>query len=546
MQGLVACHEPPATEVGRSIFARGGNVADAAIATAYAQLVVSPFASGLSGKASIHVRDASTDTAVILDAGHIIGSKAHARVFEQAYLERLEGVGAFHVKDSINAIGYQSIMTPGFVPATQKLYERYGSGKLSWHDLIAPAAELASEGFCIYPKIADHWQAGHIVFTPTRLNLRQKLELGNGAAYDTFFKPGDRGYKNGEWFMQTDHGETLWRIAREGPEVFYRGNIAEQVAEDFDANGAFVTFEDMANYQVEDKEPLELSYCNYRITSNAPPGNGMILLIMFNILEGYDLSAMGHNSPDYVETLAKAMQAAFADRARYRGDPKLHDVPVEKLLAPSHGADWRDGLAKGELPQLQRRAPGEDTTHLTVMDDVGNIVTMTHSIGGIAGAAVMTPGLGFLHNSHMNLFDPVPGSVDSIVPGKRQGGSVPTIVYQDGEPIMAIGAAQGTRQVTSTLQSVLNVLEHNMPVHQAVAATRIHSEVSDLILAEAGLPEGCNQELRRRGYRVEPPLDHLGRASAVARDPQTGELSGGSEVRNNYGRGNVGYFESGY
>jgi gamma-glutamyltranspeptidase / glutathione hydrolase len=541
MRGLVACHEPPAAAVGREIFARGGNVADVAIATAYAQGVANPFDSGLSGKASIHVR--LNGAAAILDAGHIIGSRVPPDLWRDKYKGRMYGVGPFIVEDFVNFVGYGSIMTPGFVPATQLLYERFGSGRLSWQELLEPAVRLATDGFLVFPTIAYEWDDDHVSVPPAGWNLRQALAAGNEAARRLLFKPDGRGYRNGELFRQEDHGRTLARIGVEGPEVFYEGAIARIIADDFERSGAFVTYEDMAGYEVLVHEPIEISYRGYRITANPPPGNGMIALLMLNILEGFDLAGLGYHSPEYIATLTDCMRAAFVDRARYRGDPAFVDVPLERLLSKAHAAEWQARVRAGDVPAPTWSEEEESTTHLSVMDGDGNAVSMTHSTGGYAGAAVVTEGLGFLHNSHMKLFDPMPGSVDSIVPGKRQGGSVPIIVSKDGEPILVIGGAGGTRQVTGTVQTIVNVIDHGMEAHKAISASRVHSEHPSWLFYEPGVPTSSVDALRRLGRSVQPAPVDLGKINAVQRDPDTGRLRDGGEVRGDAGRGFVGYFD---
>ncbi len=543
MRGLIACHEPPAAAVGREIFARGGNVADVAIATAYAQAVANPFDSGLSGKASIHVR---LDGAVaILDAGHVIGSKVPPDLWRDKYRGRMYGVGPFIVEDYVNFVGYGAIMTPGFVPATQLLFERFGSGRLSWEALLQPAVRLASEGFLVFPTIAYEWDDDHVSVPPAQWNLRQTVAAGNAAARSLLFKPDGRAYRNGELFRQPDHARTLARIGAEGPEVFYKGELAKVIAQDFEANGAFVTFEDMAEYEVLVHEPIEVTYRGHRITANPPPGNGMIALLMLNILEGFDLAGLGYHSPDYIATLTDCMRAAFVDRARYRGDPAFVDVPIERLLSKEHAAQWQERVRAGDVPAPTWAEEDESTTHLSVMDSAGNAVSMTHSTGGYAGAAVVTDGLGFLHNSHMKLFDPMPGSVDSIVAGKRQGGSVPIIVSKDGEPILVVGGAGGTRQVTGTVQTIVNVIDHEMDAHKAVSASRVHSEHPAWLFYEPGIPAESVEVLRRRGRSVQPAPVDLGKINAVQRDPVTGQLHDGGEVRGDAGRGFVGYFDDG-
>lgn len=539
MEALVACNEALAAQAGRQILERGGNVADAAIATAYAQAVVAPFMCGLSGKASIHVRDAARDLDVVLDAGHTVGALATPTVFADRLVARIEQVGAFRVEDHANAVGYQSIMTPGFVPGTRELFARFGSGELTWATLLAPAVALASEGFGVDAMLAHYWSPAYR--DAQQLNPLQRLLLFPAAA-EIYLTAQGEGYHAGERFRQPDLARTLERIAGEGPDVFISGDLGQQIATDFERNGAFVTYEDMASFPVEVREPLRGSYRGRTITANPLPGNGIVALLMLQILDGYDLARLGYHSPAYIEVVAKAMYAAFLDRSQHRGDPRHVQDHSERLLSQQHAQSWRDRIDRDALPGWPTRVLDVGTTHLTVMDAAGNAVTMTHSIGSAAGSGSVTPGTGVLHNNHMTLLDPRPGSVDSIVPGRRGGGSVPLIVYEDGEPVLALGGAGGTRQVTATVQVLLNVLDHGMEVDEAVAAPRFHCEQPARVLVDPCLLGTADPALRPLGYEVvSSPA--MGRVAAVRRAPDGG-LTGGSDLRPVAGIGPVGYARS--
>lgn len=548
LQGIVACHEPPAAAVGRTIFEAGGNAADVAVATALAQIVANPFDSSLSGKAVIHVAMPGVTEGVIIDAGHVVGERVTSDAFAAVYRGRREGVGGFIVDGYVNAFGYKAIMAFGFVQAMQLLHQRFGSGRICWGDLFEPAIRLATDGFDIYPKVANVWDRARVVYPlgdyhPSgQWTMPDVFAAGNAAGQAIYYKANGKPYRNGERFVQLDHARTLTRVA-EDPESFYRGDIAALMAADFAENGAFVTLNDISNYEVVVRRPITINYRDYEISANPPPGSGMLALIMLNILEGYDLSALRHNSTEYIMAVGEAMRAALLARARYRGDPKFVDVPIDWLISKNYAAEWRQRIVDGNVPTATWGPGTEGTTHVSVMTSDGGVVSMTHSHGGIGGAGVATPGLGFLHNHHMSNFDPLPGSVDSIVPGKRHGGSVPLIVRRNGEPVLAIGGAGGTRQVTGTVQTILNFIDHGMEVHEAISAPRFHSEQPGLVLVEPGISEGVIAALCARGRTVRVSRHPLGRISAVSRDPDCGgELGGGSETRSDYGRGNVGFY----
>lgn len=436
-------------------------------------------------------------------------------------------------------------MTPGLVPATQQLFERYGSGRLAWAALLEPAIRLAEDGFPLYPQIARYYDEDYHGLGGVRRNLRAQT-AESPAARAMLFKPDGGPYHNGEVLVLKDLARTLTRIAAEGPEVYSRGEIARLMAADIEAHGGYVMYEDMAEFVVEPRAPIRTTYRGFEVATNPPPGRGMVQLIALNILEGFDLRSLGQDTAEYAALVSKVFECAFDDEVRYLADPALHPVPLDELLSKEHAARWRAALkaqsGAAGTGVSSAAAPDSCTTHFSLMDDAGNTVSMTHSIGGASGAGVLTPGTGALHNMHMGLFDPRPGTIDSIVPGKRMSKTVQTIVYQDGEPILAVGGAGGLRIMTATTLVLLNVLDHGMSAAEAVDAPRFHCDDEGIILVEPQVKEATLAGLRQRGFRIEtePFLAH---AHAVSRDPSTGEIDGGSDTWGRSHRGVAGYFE---
>jgi len=273
------------------------------------------------------------------------------------------------------------------------------------------------------------------------------------------------------------------------------------------------------------------AYRGHTVTSAGPPHGGATLIAILNILEGYDLAAMGHNSPDYIYTLALAMKAAFADRNPYMADPHFMDVPLDMMLSKERAAEWRKRIDRGEAIQPQFTATeAPDTTHVSVVDAAGNCVSLTHSLGASSG--VITPGLGFMYNNSMINFHPLPGHPNSILPKKgRTTGMAPTIVYKNDKPFIVLGSPGATRIITSNLQVILNVIDFDMDINTAVYAPRIDCQLSN-IRCHLRIPELVCAEVRKRHPIVRIPRSHGGFAlvHAITIDPDTGALDGAADT----------------
>jgi gamma-glutamyltranspeptidase/glutathione hydrolase len=332
--------------------------------------------------------------------------------------------------------------------------------------------------------------------------------------------------------VQTDYARTLERLASDGPDAFYRGEIADEIAADFEANGGFITKEDLAGYTVNVTEPLRGTYRGLQIAAAGPPAGGLTLLQMLNFLEGYDLGAQGWPSTESARLLVEAMAWAMADRDLHIADPRFIEIPTGALADKQYAAKARDVVAAGA-----RAHDRADTTHVCVVDDTGNAVSLTHTLGSASG--VVTPGLGFGYNDYMNCFDPRPGRPNSIVPGKtRVTMMTPTLVFEKGGRLRAcVGAPGGTKIVTAILQVLVNVIDHRMSPMEAVSAPRVDFQ-GDLVQAEARIPLVVCQGLERRGYKVNRRTlnydSYFARPQLIVAEPD-GFLHGASDPRKDGG-----------
>jgi len=307
----------------------------------------------------------------------------------------------------------------------------------------------------------------------------------------------------GETLVNRDMAATLRRVASAGPEDFYQGEIAAKITADMKANAGLLSGADLAACKVEQADPLWGTYRGLRIATNPPPGGGVMLLEMLNILEHFDLRALGHNSPAYIAVVAEAMKIGAVDRDENLGDPRFVDVPVERLLSKDHAAAMAARIQRGAKTHVPRLGAKEsaDTTHVCVVDRDGMCVSLTHTLGTPSG--VVTDGLGFMYNGAMGAFDPRPGRSGSIAPGKARASSMaPSIVFKNGKPFFVVGAPGGTYITPGILQAILNVVDFGMSAIEAISAPRFCA-TSDTIWVTNRILRSAERDLIRRGYPVK-------------------------------------------
>ena len=524
MAGCVVTHQPLAAEAGAEVLRRGGNAVDAAVATAFVQTVVDPQMAGIAGLGVMTLYLTSTGDGHLVDFYERAPLAATPGMYEALEDQPVAG-GLYLVKDFSNQMGYLAVSAPGTLLGLFEALTRYGT--ISWADAIAPAAALAEEGFPVHEDLYRYWtrapRAGDVdnvkKLTATPECARVYLKDGR------FLQPGER-------MVLPDYARTLRRIVAEGPDVFYRGEIAAAIDADFRQHGGLLSLEDLRQYRVMHADPLVGHYRGHVIITNDPPGSGGTVLETLNILEHFDLAGIGHNSTEYIHTLAQAAALAFQDRAVAWGDPRFETIPLNRLLSPEHTRELVARVrAGGAVAGTLEPAP-EDTTHLSVIDAKGNAVALTHTLGTSAG--VVTPGLGFLYNNGMHRFWPKPGSRNSVAPGKSRVSSLsPTVVLQQDRVAFVTGASGGYGIVSGVVQSILNFVDHKMSAIEAVAAPRIHCE-GPVLQLEARIPRQVARDLERRGHKVQHTSrsydQFAGVVAAIGRS-EAGRVLGGADPR---------------
>ena len=520
--GLVVADSELASEAGMEVLRRGGNAVDAAIATAFALSVVDQASSGLGGGGFMVIYRAKDQRAFTLDFRETAPEAAR----RELYVKEGKPVAA------LSLTGGLAVAVPAEVAGLIEAQKRFGT--LSLAILVAPALKLANEGFPLDAAL-------RVAIERQQSAMKRFADLGR------VFLPNGTVPKQGDIIRQPDLGATLKAIAQDGGESFYRGRIAAAIVETVHSSGGVITLDDLKNYKPVWREPLIGSYRERRVITMPPPSSGGVAILqMLNILEGYNLGQMEHNSSAYVHLVTEAMKHAFADRAQFLGDPDFVHVPVGKLTTKDY-AEWVRRRISPQKTQptsfygyYHYNAEKGGTTHFSVVDRFGNAVSCTQTVNTRFGSKLLAAGTGIVLNNEMddfaihgavgNVYGLIGNEANALQPKKRPLSSMaPTIVLRDGRPELVVGAAGGPRIISATLQTILNVLDFHMPVSSAVEAPRIHHQwIPDRLNFEAGISPQARKGLEERGHALREQ-SALGVAQAITR--QGAQLSGGADSR---------------
>jgi gamma-glutamyltranspeptidase / glutathione hydrolase len=515
---VVVCPEPLAAEAGAEIFRQGGSAVDAALATAYAQAVVSPVMASIAGTGGMNVFHAPSGRHVVLDFLGRSGSRCRPEMY----------VGRPSWEQQR---GYQSILVPSFVRGTQVAFDRFGSGRVSWAAILEPAIRYAEAGFAQYPYIHQYWRKEDPV-QQTRERFDGYEMVTTTPASAAIFTVGDRVHFMGEQIVQHDLARTLRRIADVGPDDFYTGEIGRQIVADLEQHGAPVTAADLAACQPDISPPLLGSYRGLTVATDRPPNIGLLLVTLLNVLEGFDVAALRDDEVGYWDLFARSLYEVLQERVRFMTDPAQARLPYERLHTREY-ADLIRARVQGRAAGAGSAAPeSAGTTHVSTFDEDGSAVSFTHSIG--IGSGVVTPGLGFMHNNGMSAFDPTPGRPNSVGPSKQAiSGGGPAIVLQDGRVRYVVGSPHGSRKTSSMGHTLVSLIDFGRSPAAAIASPRIHCEADPReLLVDTYFPLGLpvQRGLTERGYQIREHL-YGGRVCLVSVDPATGEATGASDPR---------------
>jgi gamma-glutamyltranspeptidase/glutathione hydrolase len=496
--GMISAPQPEAAEAGADILRAGGSVVDAAVATALVQTAVDPQMCGIAGMGCMHLYLPSRGVHTTIDFHGRAPAAVRADMWANRIVREADDGWGFFLRDRENEIGYQSITTPRTLAALDHALRRYGTMTLS--DVIQPAIEYAEKGFLVRPHVAEYWRRPPIAGRAANIGIITKFPAVRKIYTDAAGVP----LSVGATLRNPDMANTYRRIARHGAADFYTGEIARQILADMDANGGLISHADLTSCAPEETTPLWGNYRGMSIATNNPPGGGIMLLQMLNILEPFDLSAIGHNKPEYIRIVSEAMKIATADKDAHVGDPRFVDVPVHHLTSKDYARQMADKIRRRDKTPVPRfnagGAESQHTTQLCIADYTGNAVTMTHTLGQPSG--VITEGLGFMYTGAMAVFDPRPGHAGSLAPGKSRFSALsPTIVFKNDQPFLVLGAPGATYITMGNLQVMLNVIDFGMNAEAAVNAPRF-ATVSDTVELSNRILRSAERSLLAEGYPV--------------------------------------------
>ncbi len=506
--GMVASSQPLAVEAGLDALKKGGNAFDAAVTTAAMLAVVEPMMTGPGGDLFVLAHVAETGERVGLNASGFSPRAASPEFFAERNLDAVPEHGPF------------SVTIPGAVDGWATLLERYGTMSLA--EALAPAIRYAEEGFAVTPIIAEGWKAAGEQYAEIPEFNRVYLK-GRGEAYG-----------RGEVFANPDLARTFRRIAEGGRDAFYRGEFARRMVEYFEGQGWPVTLDDLAFQHSDWVEPISTTYKGYEVFELPPNGQGMAALEMLNVVEGYDLRRMGHNSAEYLHLLIEAKKLAFADLGAWLADPKKSDLPVSKLISKTYADEQRRRIdpARAAVDVATGVPRDGDTVYLTVVDKDRNAVSFINSLFHGFGSGEVVPGTGVILQNRGSLFTLAAGHPNCIAGRKRPYHTIiPAMVFRDGKPWMSFGVMGGDMQPQGHVQVLLNRIELGMDVQQAGEAARFR-HYADGVALEAGVDPAVVRELAGRGHQMlEGSPGGFGGYQAIEIDWESGVLIGGSDPR---------------
>ncbi|MBS4223598.1 gamma-glutamyltransferase [Lederbergia citrea] len=525
--GMVVSAHPAASEIGAKVLQQGGNAVDAAIAVQFALNVAEPMMSGIGGGGFMMVYDAKTKDISIINSRE----RAPAGATPDMFLDKNGKAIPFAARHTHgNAVG-----VPGTLAGLYAAHEKWGSRQ--FHELIQPALKLAEKGVKVNWVLADAIE-------------ENKDKLAKSAAKNVFL-PNGVPLKEGDLLVQKDLARTFKLIQKQGPDVFYNGEIGHSIAGTVQDFGGSMAIDDLKNYEYTIDEPLYSDYKGYDVAAMPPPSSGgLTVLQILKLLEPFNISQYDSRSAQKYHLLAEAMHLAYADRGAYMGDPEFIDIPEKGLLHPDYlaersslisldkankdvkpGDPWKyeDGSVHSYVEQNDEKAIGQ-TTHFTVADKWGNMVTYTTTIEQLFGTGIMVPEYGIMLNNELTDFDAIPGGSNEVQPGKRPLSSMsPTMLLKDGKPFMTVGSPGGPTIITSVLQTILNVIDYDMNLKDAIEEPRIYSNQFPTIRWEQGVPDDVRAKLAEMGHKWEANHGEIGNVQAIMVDPKTGAYYGAAD-----------------
>lgn len=535
--GMVVSVDKFASQVGIDILKKGGNAVDAAVAVGFALAVTFPAAGNIGGGGFMILRFPETGESVAVDFREMAPGLATPDMY-------LDDNG--EIERSKSVVGHLAVGIPGTVKGFDLALRTYG--RLTWKEVIEPAIRLANEGFVLEEGRASSFNS---LKRSASANRRSEDSKSDAEFIKVFSKPDGTDFEEGDIFVQKELAESLKQIAEDGPDAFYKGKIADLIAKDMEKHGGLITNEDLANYKAHIRKPLKGNYRGFEIVSMpSPSSGGTVLIEMLNVLEGFELGTMKRYAPQTLHLIAEAMKLAFLDRARHLGDGDFVKLPVERLISKEYADSVRkkirleQAVPSEELGEdILTLEKGSDTTHYSVIDKDGLAVATTYTLNNGFGARVVAEGTGILLNDEMDDFNSKPGYTNDrgsigtdanlIKPYKRMLSSMtPTILVKDGKTFMITGSPGGRTIINTVLNVIINVIDFNMTIQDAVAAARMdHEWMPDrLSIEEFVVSKRLKRALEAMGHTLRT-IGRQGDAHSILIDPESGLFIGAADQR---------------
>lgn len=542
--GMVTAMQPLAAEAGAEMLRNGGNAIDAAVATTFAIGVVEPFMSGLGGIAFLVYRDAKSGETICLDGSTVLPRAMRPELFELLGEDQRTGMYGWRAtKDNAAEEGWLTPAVPGMPGMVAEAHRRWGS--LPWAEVLAPAIRLAEEGFEVNHYITTMTSACYNKLHRVEESKRTFFHADGSPLSPAIGGPGDV-------LKQPDLARTLRLIASDGVDVIYSGEIGKMIAEDMKRNGGLITEEDLADFKVQEFAPRQTDYRGYQILGQLRNTGYPTVAEALQLLEGFDIPGMGYQSPEAAHLTAESIRHAFIDRLRFLGDKDLLPVPLDGVVSrdytdarradidPSRAAPgavpgdpWPFDPESANNPAMRSGNYGDSqTTHLNVIDRDHNMVSLTSTMGSLYGSGVVIKGTGITMNNATMWFDPEPGAVTTVGPGKRvMSAATPVLMLKDRQPFAAVGSPGGRRVISAVYQVISNLVDFQLGMQEAISAPRLHSEGPQTEVSTR-FPSAVVEHLEKIGHQVQLREENLSssffaRPSGILIDAQQGALRGG-------------------
>ncbi|UCE41887.1 MAG: gamma-glutamyltransferase [Candidatus Aminicenantes bacterium] len=536
--GVVVSVDQYASQIGIDILKKGGNAVDAAVAVGFALAVTYPAAGNIGGGGFMIIRFPDTREAVAIDFREMAPAGATPNMY-------LDEKGNYDRAKSY--LGHLAVGVPGTVKGFEYAMQKYGN--LPWKEVIAPAIDLAENGFVLNKRRAKALN-GLKQIQKLSKNFEDMITKSE-EFFRIFSKPDGSEFVEGDIFFQIDLAESLKLISNQGSAAFYEGKIAELIARDMEKHRGLITKDDLAKYEAFVREPVKGNYRGYEIISMPPPSSGGTILIeMLNVLEGFELGAMERYGPEALHVISETMRFAYLDRAKYMGDKQFGDIPVKRLISKEHAQSIKEkidldrAIPSSEIGEdILTNEKAKETTHYSIIDKDGIAVATTYTLNGGFGSFVIAEGTGIILNNEMADFNMKPGYTDDkgligtepnlIAPYKRMLSSMtPTIIVKDGKTFMITGSPGGRTIINTVLNVIINVIDFKMNIQEAVNGYRINHEwMPDVLIVEK---EGINEEvidsLKSMGHEIKT-IRSLGDAHSICFDLGTGKYHGAADKR---------------